>query len=250
MKLVYDIGMYDASDTRYYLSAGYKVVAVEANTSLVESAKKLFDQEVYSGQLTLVNKVISDGSKKKEDLIICGDDIGSSSIYRKKVMNRNPIGVYTVDQISIGQLIDIHGLPYYLKIDIEGADRFCVLPLTSTNKPSYISFELSEDYEELIRHLETIGFAKFKMINQRNFRELSNQRNIYDRIRRKIVNVLGYEAPQYGRFHGYFFKYVHSSGPPPWLSDGKWYSCKEILRRWEKANSKHKLGVWYDVHAM
>ena len=37
-KLIYDIGMFDGADTRYYLNKGYKVLAVEANPIVVKRA--------------------------------------------------------------------------------------------------------------------------------------------------------------------------------------------------------------------
>ena len=44
-KLIFDIGMFDGADTRYYLNKGYKVLAVEANTVLVKRARELIFQE-------------------------------------------------------------------------------------------------------------------------------------------------------------------------------------------------------------
>ena len=44
-KLIYDIGMYDGSDTRYYLNEGFRVLAIEANPVLVKRAKELIFQE-------------------------------------------------------------------------------------------------------------------------------------------------------------------------------------------------------------
>ena len=38
-KLIFDIGMYDGSDTRYYLNEGFRVLAIEANPILVKRAK-------------------------------------------------------------------------------------------------------------------------------------------------------------------------------------------------------------------
>ena len=34
-RLIFDIGMYDGSDTRYYLNEGFRVLAIEANPVLV-----------------------------------------------------------------------------------------------------------------------------------------------------------------------------------------------------------------------
>ena len=44
-KLIFDIGMYDGSDTRYYLNEGFRVLAIEANPVLVKRARELIFQE-------------------------------------------------------------------------------------------------------------------------------------------------------------------------------------------------------------
>ena len=41
-ELVFDIGMHNGDDTAYYLSRGYRVLAVEANPSLCASARERF----------------------------------------------------------------------------------------------------------------------------------------------------------------------------------------------------------------
>ncbi|HEX2749283.1 MAG TPA: hypothetical protein VHM91_14845, partial [Verrucomicrobiales bacterium] len=77
-QLVFDVGMYDASDTKYYLDLGYKVVAIEANPMLANSARQRFAGEVQNGTLTIVNAAVADGEEDVE-LTISGEDLGSSS---------------------------------------------------------------------------------------------------------------------------------------------------------------------------
>ena len=38
-ELIFDIGMYDGSDTRYYLNEGFRVLAIEENPVLVKRAR-------------------------------------------------------------------------------------------------------------------------------------------------------------------------------------------------------------------
>jgi len=65
-KLIFDIGMFDGDDTRYYLNKGYKVLAVEANTVLVKRAKEiLFNEHINNGDLTILNFALTDGKKKR-----------------------------------------------------------------------------------------------------------------------------------------------------------------------------------------
>ena len=133
MKTIFDFGMYDASDTIYYLEEGYKVVAVEANPALVQTARLRLGKYVESGQLKLVHGAIS-LEKGSVELTVCGDDLGSSSVYSDKVANRTPIGKYTVAGLTTTEILDRFGVPYYLKIDLEGADRLVVRALSSQHK--------------------------------------------------------------------------------------------------------------------
>src|SRR6185503_8538306 len=52
--LVYDVGLYDGTDTAYYLSRGYRVVAVEANPQMVARAQERFAESIDAGRLTIV----------------------------------------------------------------------------------------------------------------------------------------------------------------------------------------------------
>jgi len=197
MNVIFDVGMYDGSDTKYYLSEGYNVIAIEANPNLVERARSLFSQEISSGQLKIINAALCDISGQKITLTISGDDLGSSSIFEDKITNKSPLGSYNVDTVTLTELIEAHGRPHFIKIDIEGADRYCILPLNNNNRPKYISFEAGVDTEELIHHLSQAGFTRFKAINQCNFYELTNQKSLVLRVKRKIIHLLGYKQPKY-----------------------------------------------------
>jgi len=247
MDLVFDIGMYDGSDTRYYLSEGFKVIAVEANPHLIDQAKIEFRKEISSGQLKLIHAAIFNESGKELNLSISGSDLGSSSIIEGFIAHKIPIGNFNVNSITITKLIEDYGTPYFIKIDIEGADKYAVLPLTKDNKPRYISFEAGCDSEEIIDHLNYLGYTKFKAINQCNFNELTEQDSIIFRIKRKIIHLLGYSEPRYVRLNGRFFLLGHSAGPAPWASAGKWQNLESFQIHWK---SNNKLGGWYDIHAM
>jgi FkbM family methyltransferase len=250
MNLVFDIGMYDGSDTRYYLSEGFKVVAVEANPNLIEKAKSEFRKELSAGQLELVHAAICNKPGQELSLAISGDDLGSSSIVEGYISHKNPIGSYIVKGMTITELIKEHGIPYFIKVDIEGADRYAVLPLTKNNRPRYISFEAGDDLVEIIEHLRNIGYTKFKAINQCNFEELRDQESLIYRIKRKLIHFLGYSEPRYARRNGRLFLLGHSAGPAPWDSAGKWQDLDSLLTHWKLKKSKNELGGWYDIHAM
>ncbi len=247
METIFDIGMFDGADTAYYLESGYRVLSVEANPVLVQRAEKTFATQVKSGQLTCVHAAIS-ATCEPVSLTLGGADLGSSSTSSSWVTNM-PMGSITVPGITMQQVLEEHGVPYYMKVDIEGADRLAVLALTPKMRPTYLSFEISAEVEELVNHSQSIGFTRFKIINQNSFRELANQYSLVDRGKLRLVRYLGYEEPRLVRRDGRFFVSGHSSGPVPWRSDGRWYSAKETLERWWEAKAANAVHGWYDVHA-
>ncbi len=248
MKIVYDIGMYDASDTEYFLECGYDVLAVEANPVLAKQALERLDSHVQTGRLRVINAAVAD-SEGHVDLNVCGDDLGSSSIVPGKISGRPSAGKYVVPTISVQSLFQAYGVPFYLKIDIEGADALFVRSLTRSTRPELLSFETDDNLEEVLAHVASIGFTKFKLINQLNFLELSNQSCLRERLARKLIRMLGYSEPQYVKRAGRWFKCYHSSGPGPWCSDGKWDTLQKTLDAWRRAKSNNQLRGWYDVHA-
>lgn len=241
---IFDIGMFDGADTEYYLDMGYRVVAVEANPELAERAKSKFASHVKSGRLKIVNRAI--GPKDSTvDLVLAGDDLGSSSVHADRVANKHPQGTVPVRTVTIDELMEEHGVPYFLKSDIEGSDRECVLSLRPKRAPTYLSFEAGPDVEELIDHAASVGYRLFQVIDQCSFAPLSVD-PLWDRISRRIIRTLGYDDPLRVRKTGRFFQVGRSSGPAPWKINGLWSTSEYTKEKYRK----HRIpGHWYDVHA-
>jgi len=53
--LVYDVGANNGDDTAYYLFKGYRVLAIEADPSLMDELNARFAAEVAGGQLQILN---------------------------------------------------------------------------------------------------------------------------------------------------------------------------------------------------
>jgi hypothetical protein len=53
--LIFDVGMHKGQDTAFYLAKGFRVVAIEANLSLVRWARFRFRREIKRGQLKILN---------------------------------------------------------------------------------------------------------------------------------------------------------------------------------------------------
>ena len=245
---IFDIGLYDGTDTEYYLSLGSRVISVEANPLFVRRAQERFGADIAAGRLTIVHAAISTDHAPVE-LILSGDDLGSSSVFGDRIADRQPMGSITAPGLPIRDLVAQYGVPDYLKVDIEGADRFCILHLTRDTRPRYLSFEIGPDVEELLAHIRSIGYTRFKIINQVALRELANEANLRDRLVLRAAEFFGIGEPRRLRRGGRFFASGRCSGPVPWKTDGRWYSGDETIVRWQRVRARDGEIAHYDIHA-
>jgi FkbM family methyltransferase len=237
--------MYDATDSMYYLAEGYRVIAIEANPTLVKAAQARLSDAISAGRLIVVNGAIATEHEMLE-LHLCGKDLGASSLKAELIAEREPVGRVQVKTFPITDLIERYGVPYYMKVDIEGFDRYCILPLTERTAPEFVSFEMGEDAVELTEHLWSIGYRQFKLINQCTFREFDNYHHYECMIWDLRHRLFGWNRPVYYRRAGRRFQSAHSSGPLPEKTDGNWHSFKETL---EKLKAVHLKYGWWDLHA-
>jgi FkbM family methyltransferase len=225
-------------------------VAVEANPAAVEAGRRRFASAV-SDQRLIIEQVAVGSEVGTMDLYICAEDPGSSSLLADRVSARETATTrVTVPTLPLGALFERHGVPYYLKVDIEGADRHAILALTPKLRPSYVSFEMGLDAVELIDHLGTIGYNKFKIVSQVSFRELERLVTLGDRIVRRIRHTLGQPPSSKVRRAGRQFTCEHSSGPLPELVEGRWRDLPETRARWQThLRERPTEGGWFDLHA-
>jgi FkbM family methyltransferase len=248
--LVFDIGMFDGSDTAYYLERGHNVVAVEANPGLCSVAQARFAKKIEAGRLKIVNAAITGGARKVS-LTVTADG-ATSSIYfdHLNLETQLPVSTCDVDTVTLPELIALHGQPDFIKVDIEGADRECVMSLRPDICPQYLSFEAHTDQIELVRFVAGLGYAGFKLISQCSFIALENEHRWRHRLARKMIFLAGYESPRFRRIRGRLFAVECTSGPPPWESDGGWHSAEELIGLWSDARDRKLISGWYDVHAV
>ena len=60
--LIYDVGFHHGEDTEFYLTKGFKVVAIEAHPGLCQAGREKFAHEIESGRLTLLNIAVAETS--------------------------------------------------------------------------------------------------------------------------------------------------------------------------------------------
>jgi FkbM family methyltransferase len=271
--LIYDIGMNNGDDTAYYLSLGHTVIAVEAAPALVREAENRFKEYIENNRLKILNIGIA-ASYGNMDFYINNYDSVWNSFY-VNLADRGAFGhqVIKVKTQSLDQVFGNYGVPYYVKIDIEGNDRIALESvLTCEEKPKYISIELYDMSE--ITLLSQLGYSKFKIIDQQNFLPLEipstpeyraykkltlikTSKNLFIRSTRKIFGRL--IMPILEKKIKRLFKYDHpfgSSGPFGQYLPGKWHSLGEIKEvfmfysdRFERSSGDKKCGWWIDIHA-
>jgi FkbM family methyltransferase len=172
--LIFDIGAHRGEDTEYYLGRGFRVVSVECDPEHVAFLRTHFASEIENGRLTLIDRAIA-------------PQLGPVTFYRNKNVSvwgtaehswadRNralgtEIEEITVDGVTPDALFREHGIPFYLKIDIEGRDLLVVSALAQfPAKPPYLSLEAQESSLDELRAefaaLRALGYDKFKLSPQ------------------------------------------------------------------------------------
>lgn len=232
--LVYDLGFYNGDDTDYYLAKGCNVVAVEANFSLWASGCRRFFREIKNGSLFLLNQAFSKEGGLDIPFYVHPEQLDQSTceLYKTEFWDVKP-DVCLIQTIGLYSLFDLHGIPDYIKTDIEGFD-YMVLEqlLLSKKRPRYLSFELSRlDYYKTFSLLYACGYTKFKLVNQ------AHNKNQVD----KGINY------KFGKHHsGFFGKDLFESGYMNFDQCLTQYMKYKELKEIDNVNLA--LG-WLDIHA-
>jgi len=261
MNTVFDVGAHKGEDTEYYLMKGFNVVAVEANPILAQALREKFNKAILSRQLTVVGAAIAEADGEIEffvnELSVWGT-IRESWAERNQKMGKQSKRV-RVPAISFRRLLDEHGTPYYLKIDIEGADMLCLRGVAQAlTRPKFLSIESNKtSWSELLSEfslLEQLGYNRFKLINQAEVQKQTEPNPAREGI------YTNYRFPP------------HSSGLFGNDLPGRWLTRRQALIRYAfiflqyKLFGDHTLGQrivlkmpsrlqhrfipgWYDTHA-
>lgn len=250
--LIYDIGMHKGEDTRYYLKKGYKVVAVEANPALVAAANAELAAYIKTGQLIILNVGIA--ATEGSLTFYRNDHELEWSSFDKAIGTRDntPYTQMQVPCTTIDSILAQYGIPYYMKIDIEGYDPICINGIKSSeNAPTYISCEASSI--ECLDALISKGYTQFKLINQaRNFTpfDLALEKNAISNFIQQKWNRAKIRLQQYLPFKYNF----GTSGPFGEDTSGPWRNADYIrsayFQFYSKESNQPINGIsWFDIHA-
>jgi FkbM family methyltransferase len=250
--LIFDIGMHVGEDTIHYLKEGYNVVAVEANPLLAERGAKQFKKQIASGQLIILNKGIA--GKEATLPFYVNHRLSDWSSFDKATGTRDNTAYHVIDVpcTTTQILFEQYGIPFYLKVDIEGFDHYCLLDIPNAGiKPRYVSCEAV--YLDWLDILKAKGYTKFKLINQGNeFApvDINQEMKPYFAKYEVIKNGLKMRLQKF-----ISFKHLYgSSGPFGEATRGAWLSYEKVREVYlaffqnEKGKPLNTVS-WFDFHA-
>jgi FkbM family methyltransferase len=171
--MIFDIGLHHGQDTDFYLRKGFRVVAVEAHPELAARAARRFESFIRSGQLRIVQRAVSSKPGPVDFFVNTKHPEWNSTSLTWVSRFDDPVERLSVETITLDELIHVHGVPHYLKIDIEGEDSECLRQLLRTHaRPHFLSMEADTvdrsgaGVREQVDLLEGLGYRKFQIVNQ------------------------------------------------------------------------------------
>ncbi len=235
--LVYDVGMHKGEDTDYYLKKGFSVVGFEADPDLAAHCRRRFSDEIQNGKVTIVEGAIVDRPRgeakiktikfyRNKDNSVWGT-VADVWVHRNESLGTSN-EIIEVPIVNFSDRLEQYGIPYYLKIDIEGMDTVCLRALLHfEHKPHYISAESEKvSFAKLIEELDLftqLGYTRFKAVQQFG---ISHQKEPNPSKERRYV--------------GYQFQ-EGSSGLFGEDLPGKWKNYKQILNEYKTIFLLYKL---------
>jgi FkbM family methyltransferase len=257
-RLIYDVGVNDGADSAFYLGRGYRVVGVEANPVLAGLLRTRFAAEILQGSFVLLDVAIG-ADEGEAEFWVSDTSIWSSldkQMAAREGRRTRPIVVHTR---PFGSIIAEHGVAYYCKVDIEGADRMCLKGLAPETAPQYISVEMSPaDAGEDLGLLKALGYTKFKIVGQAaRSQPLPWVTSLVYRLPwrlAKLVRDANRRLRGVRSVAGWRFG-VNSSGPFAEDTPGPWRTYASALRLWRFLRDidlrldARGLHDWFDIHA-
>lgn len=271
-KLIYDVGLHNGDDTEGYLKKGFKVISIEADPILAQKAQKKFHEYISKDRLKILN--IGVAPEEGEFDFYINEEKSEWNSFDLSIASRDglPWHAIKVKALPFEKIIAQHGIPYYLKVDIEGHDYLCIRGVNKDDLPKYMSVEVNDI--SLIYDLANKGFTRFKMIFQYNLAHLDLPPNKF--FKRWLW---AYKLRQWDSFSIKVFRKLGGSGFITWIDKlakpgyskkykkgssgsfgedvgGEWYDLEKTIaiynyyyNLFHHLPNKKDYGFWVDVHA-
>lgn len=230
--LIFDVGLHKGEDTDFYLRKGYRVVAFEADPALADGCRRRFAAEIAAGRLTIVEGAIAPASAGdtvtfyRSSLSVWGTTDPSWVERNRRAGERSE--AVTLRRVDMEDAFARHGVPHYLKIDVEGVDTLVLEALSrQEDRPAYISIESSMEafgaVEAEFDLLERLGYGAFNLLQQETVP--GTELRTTDRGGRALVHVF----PD------------HASGPFGGDLPQPWRNRTEIARAYRRVFTRYRL---------
>lgn len=266
LRLIYDIGMHRGEDTAYYLKRGFRVIGIEADPALAADCRSVFGDAIAQERLVIREGAIAEGPAPRvvfyrNPEISYWGTVNLAWVERNQARGTHHEPVQ-VERIDLRACLEQYGVPYFMKIDVEGADMLCLRALQgSAVMPAYVSMESDiksfARLQEEIHLLEQLGYNAFRAVQQSNLpartRDLPLPGHITHAFEYGCSGPLPEEFPSAWQdareirntYRKIFLLYRH-------LGTDSWLWRTSFGRKWIQGLGKLVQGEvpgWYDTHA-
>lgn len=278
--LIYDIGMHRGEDTEFYLRKGFRVVAFEANPELICFCSNRLKKFIDQGQLIIIEGAIVDlaavdaGQKKvqfyKNDNYSFLGTVCSNWANRN-TRSGNPSRIIEVEVINFASILQEHGVPYFMKIDIEGCDMHCLDSLEKfQERPDYVSIESDKisfaNIKSEIATFMRLGYNCFQAVEQSGLYQIQSPpqrpkegKYVAQQFEPGSSGLFGSElGDNWKSKHGILWQYrfiqlgyyfLGTDGiMNSWKFRGAW-RLRSLTRYFLTLFTKAEIPGWYDTHA-
>lgn len=229
---VMDLGMNNGDDTAYYLAKGLDVVALEANPALAAAARVRFAREIATGRVRLEAAAIWSRAGTVTFHVNETNDHWSSIEPGWAGREDTPTRAVEMPAVTLSLLFARHGVPHYLKIDVEGVDAIVLDQLKAqARKPAFVSVEDCRFGFDYIATLAGAGYGAFALVDQ------SQVPDMRDPALPDHVFPKGASGPS------------SDALPGPWLDRAAFEALYETTVRDRAGNRIAPRTRWFDIHA-
>jgi FkbM family methyltransferase len=197
MKIAFDIGANIGKWTNSNIDNFDKIISIEASPTTFESLKI----NCNSDKVILVNYAVCNNNEK--DIIFYEAESNTLSTINKDWLtdkkSRFCNSLYKeiiCKTTTIDLLIENHGKPDLIKIDVEGGEYYCISSLTQ--KVNLLCFEWASETSDItfkcIDYLSILGYDKFFIQEKDEYTFRPSEHNYYDIAHAK--NIISKSIPK------------------------------------------------------